>query len=242
MNKKDALAILFKCADEYRNNLENRNLLLIFGDRKKAHSFETTFFQRNYLHLTGVIPDQDKFKSATEFYKACIDKRLTVDDFEFVSANLTEMKLSVLMQMMNIHKSAKMVGDYNFNKSQLYTERLAGGIFGCMGFIRENEFYVPNTVIKEDLRDVTLKPQHRVLAIMRKKIASLEYKEVTYIAKGIKLEELGLSQIGQCSKSTEKQDTNRKSLDEQLYKAKELYEKNVPERVNKDIKKAEQVR
>lgn len=242
MQKKEAIDIISKCSKEYKNNLENKNLLFIFGTSSDKNQFEATFLGRNYLHLTGVIPTLGRFSSAYDFYRTCIYNKLAESDFSFANDGTTELKLSILMRIMNIHNTAKMVGEYNSSKTLLYTEKIAGNIFGCMGFVREGEFYIPNTVIKEDIRDVTIRPQQRMLAILRKDISEKEYKHVTYLAKGISVEKLGFSQANQLGKINEKKETERKPLEEQLREAKKEIGYEVVQIHKKQIRKNEQIR
>ncbi len=54
-----------------------------------------------------------------------------------------------------------------------------------MGFVRDNQYYIPNTALKEDIRNVTIHPQKRILAIYRKPIKDQQYVELCYVAKGI---------------------------------------------------------
>ena len=52
--------------------------------------------------------------------------------------------------------SAKMVGDFNGCNPKLYTEKLAGGVKACLGFVKTHRAeYVPNTVLNTDIRTVT---------------------------------------------------------------------------------------
>lgn len=104
----------------------------------------------------------------------------------------TEIKLLVLPQLMKIYNTAKMVGNYNFSKSSLYTEKLTGNITACLGFVRDDKYYVPNTALKEDIRDISIKPQHRVLAVLRKAVNQSIYKEICYIAKGLIIQDISL--------------------------------------------------
>ena len=67
------------------------------------------------------------------------------------------MKLSVLSQIMNIHKTAKMVGDYDNTKSVLFTEKIVGTVTACVGFVREGNYYLPNTTLREDIRTITVR-------------------------------------------------------------------------------------
>lgn len=49
-----------------------------------------------------------------------------------------------------------MVGDFNGCNPKLYTEKLAGGVKACLGFIKTHRAeYVPNTALNTDIRTVT---------------------------------------------------------------------------------------
>ena len=49
-----------------------------------------------------------------------------------------------------------MVGDFNGCNPKLYTEKLAGGVKACLGFVKTHRAeYVPNTVLNTDIRTVT---------------------------------------------------------------------------------------
>ncbi len=154
MKKSAALKIIFDCAEIYHNQLENNNLLFVFGTVKSTQYLEAVFLARNFLHLTGVV----YHKRSLEFYNAALDKRLGISDFSLIPNGTSEMKLLVLPKLMEVYHSAKMIGDYNSTKFVLYTEKLAGNITACLGFIRKGRYYIPNTALKEDIRDVTYKP------------------------------------------------------------------------------------
>ena len=178
-----------ECAEQYKTNLANRSLLFVFNNAGVIQSFEVVCMPRNYLHLTGIVLTNN-YRSI-DFYEMCIDKRLSPSAYEFSKDGTTQMKLSVLSQVMNIHKTAKMVGDYTHTKSMLVTEKLAGTVTACLGFIRERgkrNFYVPNTVLREDIRNVVDKPPKKVLAIFRKPKEEPIYRECTYLAKGVSFE------------------------------------------------------
>ena len=104
------------------------------------------------------------------------------------------MKLSILPQLMKIQTCAKMVGIYDHKKSVLYTEKIAGNIYACMGFIKENDYYIPNTALREDIRDISVQPQKRVLAIFKKNIPQKFYDEIPcYLAKKVDISILNYS-------------------------------------------------
>jgi hypothetical protein len=192
MKKENALKIIVECAKQYRDNLSNRKLLFVFQDSDNLQSLEVIFLPRNFLHLTGAIL-ADKSLKSVDFYNLCIKGDLKTSAFELNKDGTTQVKLQVLSQAMNIHKTAKMVGNYTFTKSLLVTEKLAGTVTACMGFAREKgkrNLYVPNTVLRQDIRNVVDKPPKKVLAIFRKPQHEKTYEECTYLAKGVCLEEI----------------------------------------------------
>ena len=197
MKKDAAIKIITDCAKQYHANLEGRNLLFVFGSSQKPSTLETVFLPRNFLHLTGVEVDENSFTGSSDFYEKCLKGQLSPSDFSLANNGTTEMKLSILPQLMNIHRFAKMVGDYSFTKSMLYTEKLAGNITACLGFVRDDTYYIPNTAIKEDIREVTRRPQQRVLLIYKKLIHEAQYSELCYVAKGIDVEQITKSIFAQ---------------------------------------------
>lgn len=122
--------------------------------------------------------------TAIPFYEKCLDHKLSPDDFEFAEDGTTMLKLEILPSLITKNLSASMIGDYNSNKPKLYTEKLAGGVKACMGFVSDTAsgFYVPNTVLKEDIRD-NVSNWLRIIAIFRKPVAYKKYTEITYMAK-----------------------------------------------------------
>lgn len=187
MKKDEAIRILTTCAEKYKDNLENKNLLYIFTDNLKTLHFESLFLPRHYLHLTGVKLLSGNIKSI-DFYRLCLRKQLSQSVFSFHENGTTEMKLSVLSQIMNIQKTAKMVGDYDNTKSVLFTEKIVGTVTACVGFVREGNYYLPNTTLREDIRTITIRPQKRVLAILSKNTKDKQYSETTYLAKGVTID------------------------------------------------------
>ena len=198
-NKTDAIRIVGACAKQYKEQLVDRALLFICLDKhRKVSVFQFTFDASNFLHLTGLqlvnrkrfdpgsgAPDPNAI-SATDFFRKCLDGKLRDADFDFARNGTTPLKLEVLPTLMTQHLSAKMIGDFHSDKPRLETDKLAGGQTACMGFVKNRGTgpYVPNTVIKEDIRKQTLKPQ-RVAACFRKSRRDARFSEVTYLGKNI---------------------------------------------------------
>ena len=154
MTKKEALQIVFSCAASYKENLAGRSLLFVTTDKHKTvRCLEVTFDGSNFLHMTGFKLNKKEI-SANNFFSMCCDKRLSESDFEFAADGTTEMKMRVLPGLVQKHLSAKMVGDYNLSQPKLYTDKLAGSVGACMGFVRNGGKgrFVPNTVLEGDIR------------------------------------------------------------------------------------------
>lgn len=180
MSKQEALKIILNCSKMYQQNLENKNILYIIQDNLgKVSYLETTFLSRNFLHLTGVKILNSKIKSSIDFYNLCLKKQLSISDFDFNSNGTTTKKLNILQSIMQIYKNAKIVGEYNNFKKYLSTEILIGSINCCLGYIKQNNYYIPNTALKEDIRDI-VEDQYKVIFILRKGIKDKKYSEITY--------------------------------------------------------------
>lgn len=191
--KEEAAAIVVQCAERYRDELDGRNLLFICQDRHKLiHCIEVAFRGSNYMHLTGlkasrnVEGDTTQAMFANDFYNKCLAHKLSLSAFDFAEDGTTHMKLCVLPQIICKNLHARIIGDYNSSKPRLYTEKIVGGVHACMGFVSDAKTseYIPNTVIQEDIRNLTTNDV-RVIAVYRKKICALRYEEITYKAKNV---------------------------------------------------------
>ena len=194
MKKELILKTLFDCASKYHENLAERNLMFLFGNSENPDFVETLFLPQNFMHLTGVVLTEREINS-NDFYSLCLHRRLEYSCFRMSDDGTTVLKLSVLPQIMELHKTAKMVGDYSENRIRLNTEKIIGHVSACMGFVRSKEspcYFVPNTVLKEDIRDVVRRPAKRIFAVFKKRSDEYGYSDCTYLAKGIALDSIEL--------------------------------------------------
>lgn len=187
MKKSSALKLISNSARIYSDRLLNNNYLFITGSNLYL---ETCFKDTNFKHLTGV----ESKLSPKQFYKNALDSKLTERDIDFKENGTTQIKLNILESILDIHKVAKMLGIYNKNNLTnilLSTEKLIGNTNYCMGFkkIDNSSYYVPNTVLKEDIRNITISTS-RVLCILKKHQKNKLYDEMCYIAKGVNIREI----------------------------------------------------
>ena len=196
--KENAIRIVVSCAEAFQNELDGKSLLFIMVNKHKhASCIEFSFYGYNYLHLTGLKvkrmnnnSEQDGAGSgvvaANDFYHRCLKHKLSASDFEFAEDGTTHLKLDILPSVINKNLSANMIGDYDSLQPRLYTEKLAGNVHGCIGFVvdKNSGQYVPNTVLKEDIRNCSSNAR-RIIAIYRKTSDAEKYKEITYLAKNV---------------------------------------------------------
>lgn len=112
MTKKEAMAVVFSCAADYKENLVDRSLLFLCQNKhKQTYCLEVTFDISNFQHLTGFkteksVPAEDsqdggngktvvKKINAAHFFDLCISKRLIEDYFEFASDGTTPLKMEI---------------------------------------------------------------------------------------------------------------------------------------------------
>ena len=192
MKKSDCIRIIIESAEKYKQNLLDKNILIVYQSAPhKSDVMEIVFRDVNFLHLTGVEFTKGNEMSPADFFSCCINHKLPENSICLKEDGTTELKLKILPLVLVPNLSSKMVGNYKGGRIRLVTDRLAGGLTGSIGFIKESEWYHPNTVLKGDIRDNIDRPR-RILAVFRKDIASEKYEECTYIAKKVELKKLAI--------------------------------------------------
>ena len=203
MDKKKAISVITKAAKLYHENLEDQKVLFVYGvpatiNKQIAQKaeiitdlqfYEVAFHRSNFLHLTGVIINKETTASSINFYEKCLDGRLSEDDFMLSRDGTTEQKLDVIESMMNLKKVASMIGEFTDHGPKLYSEKVAGNVCACMGFVTDGytKLNVPNTLLKKDIRDVSSKPQQKIFAVMSKKYTDDKYSVIEKCDKTLEL-------------------------------------------------------
>lgn len=193
MDKIEAIHIIHNAAMQYEKHFLNKNLLIVYGNRSNnglSYSdlsfYETTASKVNFAHLTGTT----LAISQEQFFNRAFENELSVDDFDFRD-NTTFMKLDVIETALNVPKNFKICGNYNENSSHesLRTGFLVGGTNGSLRFCldsnsRNRRMYVPNTLLKGDIRDET-SPSTGILAVFSKGVHEQFYHEIIRLSDNI---------------------------------------------------------
>ena len=203
MDKRRAIQIMTKAAQLYKEHLEDQKVMFLYGVPSEINKqllagtkilssmekYEVVFHRGNFLHLTGVKLNKKEVSSAIHFYEKCLDKRLTENDFSLAKDGSAGQKLDILESMMGIKRCATMIGEFSDRGPMLFTEKVAGNVRGCIGFIkdRNTKLNVPNTLLKKDIRDITRKPMQKIYAILSKNYTADKYTQVEKLDKDIDL-------------------------------------------------------
>lgn len=181
IEKKIIIDKITECAKNYDKNLKGKNIMFLYLKGKEIKMLETRFKKANFMHLTGVNL-KNKNINANSFYDRCIHKRIKENEIEERPDGNTKNKLSVLNNLMFIHKNARIVGDYSQDRIFLHSNKVIGNVSSCLGFIQKGNYYICNTSLKEDIRKVTFN-QGKIICIVCKNIQDLKYNQITYINK-----------------------------------------------------------
>lgn len=201
MDKRRAIQTMTKAAALYHANLEDQKVVFLYGVptevRKQLQaekgklfsikSYEVAFHRYNFLHLTGVKIDSIEVASAIHFYEKCLANRLMPENFSFAQDGSTAQKLDILENMMGIKQNVAMIGDFTDRGPKLFTEKAAGNICGCIGFVKDQntKLNVPNTLLKKDVRDVTASPVQKVYAVLSKSYTAERYSTLEKVDRGM---------------------------------------------------------
>lgn len=127
------------------------------------------------------------------FYRKCVENKLSVDELRFKLDGTTQLKLEALPVLMDITKITKITGDYNNIRPYLFVDKVIGGVNFCLGLSRDDNVYVPSSALLEDIKRLTEAPS-QVLAILEKDVDADIYSIIKHVAKGLNLSNITLPQ------------------------------------------------
>lgn len=197
--KEDARRRVLNCAKQYQQGLLNKKLIIIYREKKDnvIRYIEVVFHERNYQHLTGLELIDKKGNvlrnQSMNFYRKCIENKLSVEELRFKQDGTTQLKLEALPVLMDVTKITKITGNYNNVRPYLFVDKVIGGVNFCLGLSRDDNVYVPSSALLEDIKRLTEAPS-QVLAILEKDVDTDIYSTIKHVAKGLNLSNITLPQ------------------------------------------------
>ncbi len=196
--KKDAIRIVANAARDYKKLLDGKNYLFIYRDKatNEIDYFETIFLPRNFQHLTGLeFLDSNGTlkKNAIRFYQKCLDGTLSTEEIRFKTDGTTELKLEILPRLIQYLHTSKMTGLYNKSHPLLQIDRVAGTVSYCIGFRKEDGYFIPVSCLMEDVRNLG-NNLSQIITVMEKEASghASVYRNIRYVAKGVPLDKIQL--------------------------------------------------
>lgn len=127
------------------------------------------------------------------FYNKCLKNAISEEEIQFKADGTTPLKLVALPKLVRFFHFSKMTVVYNGGRPKLAVDRLAGTTNYCLGFVEDNNYYVPSSCLLDDIRNYGENPS-QILAILSKEMAnkSKVYKKICYVAKGVPLNRIML--------------------------------------------------
>lgn len=178
MRKADLIKKIVSGAKLYDQNLNGKHFLFVGRDTSTGTLwwFEVSFTPKNYAHLAGIAPVNGI--SSVQLYNACLDGRLKQTDFRPTNGDIGR-KLDMLPELMRLPWTAKMMGVFNDTGNFLSTEKLAGNVRGCMGFVQQKNsvLNIPNTILQDDIRD-RVQRTYQILAVFSKPMQEKLYDPI----------------------------------------------------------------
>jgi hypothetical protein len=198
MTDRDILNKILESSYKYRDNLLDKNMIIISYNRKFNHYsyIECEYLDKHFQHLTGVRirpykgaptynPDM---MSSANFFDACINNRLKMSDYRNPRDGTVELKMVVIMEVLTFMCSTKnMMGFFLKSKDKIFTEKLVGNIRGSIGFVEDKEkpgslIKVPNTILNVDIRKQT-EEANSIVCIFEKSISDEKYNVLKFLKK-----------------------------------------------------------
>ncbi len=190
-DKKTALQTIVDAAREFDKKLKNKHFMIIYQESGKPKTVCVGFRDMNFLHMTGV-----KTKlSAQQFYSACLDRKLSENDFEIDNKGKVQQKLIVLPYLSELLYNNCMIGNFINSGICISADYFVGNTKAVLsvGFRTGKSVDFPVTLYSEDIRKLS-QPTNKVLAIFVKDYQNQNYTECTYLSKGQEIHKLSISE------------------------------------------------
>lgn len=193
MISRNDYAVILRCAEMYKKELLDTNVLFIYQNRKtKRYEYiEATFLAANFKHLTGITypkknenkNEQDNTDGAAHFFNLAVNRRLDILKCNYKNDGTTALKLQILPMIMNIKRTARMIGDYNGSRMHIMADKMCGSYAATLALVNDRRYgYSPSSTIRDDIRNL-VSEYHPIYAILQKSINESHYNRIFYKSK-----------------------------------------------------------
>lgn len=183
-DEKSALPVILQAAKDYEAKLKDRHFLIVYRKKTGLGICRVGFRDMHFLHLTGIKTKM----SASMFFSACVENRLSIKDISMDATGKTQQKLAVLPYLAELLYHNCMIGNFINSGIAIKADYFIGDTKATIsvGF-RQNGFAdIPVTLYHENIKNLS-NPTCKVLAIFSKKYHIDRFDECTYLSKGYEI-------------------------------------------------------
>lgn len=192
METKDINKKIIQASKKYKDHLLNHNFLIVYSHCNKLDYYETVCLNIHYKHLTGI---KTSIK-AKDFFKKCYKGIIKPEEYTTSEDGSTELKLQVILDAMEFENTAKNIGFFNGKSGiNLVSDMIVGNYVYSLGFVKDSnipKYYVPNTLLKKNIKDVSLNPIGDIICIISKQVKDKQYNNVVYFREYYEMLEIDL--------------------------------------------------
>jgi hypothetical protein len=188
MSNDDVLTNIKKYAQDYKNNLDGKDLLFIYKTLSGVDSYAVSFRNKDFLHLTGVNTNF----SAKQFYRYALRGTLKATDFWQTNPSIVEQKINAFPITVSIHDKSRIFGEKDTNYGyRVDFDFASGNNTAFLGFRANSNANskienFPVTNYYDDINN-SVAVAYDVIAVARKPRNDIQYQEITYISDDYKI-------------------------------------------------------
>lgn len=184
--KKEILSEINNFFKIYKENLENKDFLIIYNFNNKQNKISLRFSKENFFHLTG-LERGDNSLSPLKFYQKLEQKTLNINDISI--GKFTKKKLKVYQDMIKIFKEESKIGDYDPNNK--YQKNLSLDKAMCLAIPNTNMvlgirfiggiYTVPVSLLQQNLKNISYKNSITdIICMFEKNTEDKKYNKIIY--------------------------------------------------------------
>lgn len=180
-SKRDIAKRINEAAIYYKNNIINKDFLILF----EGNSIEFSFTRKNFLHFCGV---EAKYMSALDFFKKASKGKVTSKNFYFTKDhpfNLASLKTENLINMFTLlQKDSLMITDLYTKTKSFKLGAIDCNIVICLDFVKSkmSDQYdlIPFSLRVEDVPTSRFNKIYEVDYVLSKEAGSKEYNTIEF--------------------------------------------------------------
>lgn len=183
-DEKSALPVILQAAKDYEAKLKDRHFLIVYRKKTGLGICRVGFRDMHFLHLTGIKTKM----SASMFFSACVENRLSIKDISMDATGKTQQKLAVLPYLAELLYHNCMIGNFINSGVAIKADYFIGDTKATIsvGFRQNGSADIPVTFYHENIKNLS-NPTCKVLAIFSKKYHIDRFDECTYLSKGYEI-------------------------------------------------------